>query len=141
MAKETLPLETSCICIRMRRAARQVKDFYDQILAPAGISAAQYSLLINLSRMEGCGTGELAQAVQHEKSTLVRTLQPLLDAGRIEDRSPRPSRRRQLYLTPEGKRVLHLALPLWKEAQKALRSRLGKDSEQFMATLRLFDSL
>ena len=141
MSEASRIADTACICARMRRAAQRIKDFYDGILAPAGVSSAQYGLLANLSRMEGCGTGELARALGHEKSTLVRTLQPLLQAGYIEDRSPRASRRRQLYLTPEGGCVVQQATPLWKEAQRAMRSRLGEGNEQLTAILSVFDGL
>lgn len=133
--------ETSCICARMRRAARRIKEFYDETLAPAKVTSAQYALLANISRMEGCGTGELARAVGHEKSTLVRTLQPLLHANHIEDRSPKGSRRRCLHLTQKGKDALATATPLWKEAQKEIRSRLGEDREHFLGVLRVFDDL
>ena len=125
----------ACICIRMRRAAQRVTDVYDHALKPAGISINQYSLLINISRLESCGTGELARHVRLEKSTLVRTLPPLLKAGFIIDCSPAGSRRRQLELTPLGRKVLEQAIPLWETAQHVLRAKLGA---RFDACMEIF---
>lgn len=125
MKKRSYIPASPCVCINLRRIAQKVTDFYDNALKPAGVSVNQYSLLVNISRMEGCGTGELAQRVRLEKSTLVRTLQPLLRDGFIVDKSSGPSRRRQLYLTPPGESVLKKAFPLWSKAQEEVAVKLG----------------
>ena len=132
--------ETACICIRLRRVAQKITDFYDETLRPAGISVNQYSLLSNISRMEGCGTGELAQKVKLEKSTLVRTLQPLLRDGLITDKSSEGNRRRQIYLTPHGQDVLKKAIPLWDKAQRDIVSKLGTSHEMLMEIFGKVDS-
>ena len=131
----------ACVCIRMRRVAYRVTDFYDQALEPAGISINQYSLLVNISRLERCGTGELARHVRLEKSTLVRTLQPLLKTGLIIDCSPEGNRRRQLALTPLGQDILKQALPLWENAQNALRARLGKSFDELMEFFEILEKI
>lgn len=118
--------------------AQKVTDFYDKALKPAGISLNQYSLLVNLGGIEGCGTGELAQRVKLEKSTLVRTLQPLLRDGLVVDRSPVGSRRRQLYLTPLGRKVMKKAFPLWTKAQEDTAANLGKSLDELMT---LFENI
>ena len=123
---------TPCVCINLRRIAQKVTDFYDKTLEPAGVSVNQYSLLVNVSRREGCGTGELARRVKLEKSTLVRTLAPLLRDGLIVDESTGKSRRRQLFLTPAGEDVLKKAFPLWNEAQEAMAGKLGKSHQQLL---------
>lgn len=119
-----------CVCITFRRIAQKLTDIYDKALAPVGVSVNQYSLLVNVARMEGCGTGELAQQVRQEKSTLVRTLHPLLRDGLIVDESSPESRRRRLFLTPRGEDVLKKAFPLWKKAQKEVITKLGKCHEE-----------
>ena len=127
-----------CLCIRMRRAAQKVTDFYDQMLSSTGLTVNQFSLLVNISRMEGCGTGELARKVGQEKSTLVRTLQPLIRNGLVKDRSSEGERRRRLYLTPQGTATLTKAVPLWKKAQTALAEKLGTTHT---ALLEIFDGI
>ena len=130
--------EVPCLCIKLRRVAQKVTDLYDTTLKPAGVSVNQYSLLVNISRMEGCGTGELAQRVRLEKSTLVRTLQPLLRSGLIEDRASGEVRRRRLYISPQGKDVLRQAFPLWQKAQEELAATLG---DNYSSLITLFDQL
>ncbi|MDR1396137.1 MAG: MarR family winged helix-turn-helix transcriptional regulator [Desulfarculales bacterium] len=107
-------------------------DFYDRALRPVGITTNQYFLLASIRQMEGCGSGELAQRAGLEKSTLVRTLQPLLREGLIVDKSPPKARKRQLYLTVSGKEVFREALPLWRRAQDEIGVKLGRSHDELM---------
>lgn len=133
--------KTPCLCIRLRRAAQRMTDFYSRMLAPVKLTVNQFSLLNNLSRMEGCGTGELARKVGQDKSTLVRTLQPLLRDGLINDHSSEDDRRRQLFLTPQGRSILDRAIPLWQEAQAELVVKLGKKQAELMEFFDKLDSI
>jgi DNA-binding MarR family transcriptional regulator len=135
-----LPKEP-CICIGFRRIARKFTDFYDKYLQPAGIGANQFSLLVNIDRMEGCAIGELARKINLEKSTLVRTLQPLLRAELIVDKSQAKTRKRELYLTPAGKEVLQKALPLWTEAQENVKAKLGWRHDELVEIFKRIKSL
>lgn len=123
---------TPCVCINLRRIAQKVTDFYDKTLEPVGVTVNQYSLLVGISRREGCGTGELARRVKLEKSTLVRTLAPLLRDGLIVDESTGNNRRRRLFLTPAGEDVLKKAFPLWNEAQETVTGKLGKNHQELL---------
>ena len=137
--RDSLPRKV-CVCINFRRIARKVTELYDRALQPVGVSINQYSLLVNISRMEGCGTGELAQRVRLEKSTLVRTLQPLLRDGLIVDRSSGARRRRRLCLTPAGRDVLERAFPLWNKAQEEISAKSGMSYEEMLALFRRMES-
>ena len=116
-----------CYCINVRRAANRITDFYDRLLHPFGISINQFCILNNLSMMSGCGTGELANQLQLEKSTLVRSLKPLQEVGYVEDTSAPGSRSRQLRLTRKGEYILAQAKPSWEAAQKQVKAKLGSD--------------
>lgn len=129
--------KSKCICINFRRFANKITAFYDKCLASAGISVNQYSLLVNLSQIEGCGTGELARRVRLEKSTLVRTLKPLLRDGFIIDKASE-TRGRSLHLSSRGKKVVQKALPLWKKAQARAAEKIGLSQTELD---RLFSSL
>jgi DNA-binding MarR family transcriptional regulator len=126
-----LPTEP-CICINLRRIGLKVTELYDKALKPVGLSATQYSLLVNLCREEGCGTGELAKRVKLEKSTVVRTLQPLLRDGFIVDTSTGGGRRRCLCMTPSGEDILQKAFPLWRVAQEEVTGKLGMSYAQLV---------
>lgn len=131
--------ENPCICINLRRLSQKATEFYDQALKPLGVSVNQYSLLVNISRLEGCGTGQLARCVRLEKSTLVRTLQPLFRDGLIVDTSDGEKRKRRIYLTPEGESVLKKAFPLWKKAQEDIATELGVRYDELMDFLGKLD--
>lgn len=132
--------QKACVCINFRRIANTITELYDRALKPLGVSVNQYSLLVNTSRMEGCGTGELAQRVKLEKSTLVRTLRPLLRDGLIVDKSSDARRRRRLYLTPTGEEVLKNAFPLWSKAQEEVIAGIGMDYDELVALFLRIDS-
>lgn len=125
-----------CLCTQMRLASLQLTEFYDQALQGAGIRINQYSLLVNIARLGTCGTGELAQKVGLEKSTLVRTLKPLIAQGLIDDLAPDSARKRQLRLSPAGEQTLALAIPLWEQAQSRLAENYGEHYAHMMGFLR-----
>ncbi|MDL2285305.1 MarR family winged helix-turn-helix transcriptional regulator [Desulfovibrio sp. OttesenSCG-928-F07] len=129
-----IPL-TPCICISLRRLSQKATDVYDQALKPLGISVNQYSLLVSIARLEGCGTGQLARYIKQDKSTLVRTLPPLLRDGLIVDKSTDENRKRRLYITPAGESVLEKAFPVWEKAQKDIAIELGVDYDELMSFL------
>jgi DNA-binding MarR family transcriptional regulator len=115
-----------CTCLLLRRATRVVSQLYDDHLRPAGLRTTQFSLLATLRGDEGVAMGELASRLSTDRTTLTRTLKPLLDAGWVTSRpDPADRRRTRLALTPDGRATLRAAIPLWREAQRELRERLG----------------
>lgn len=129
--RDYLPSEP-CVCINLRRIGLKITDLYDKALKPIGLTATQYSLLINIGHMEGCGTGELAKRVNLERSTLVRTLHPLFQKGLIIDKASGKRRRRNLYLTSDGEDILKKAYPLWLEVKEEALRRLGMSYEDLL---------
>lgn len=129
-----------CICIKLRRITQKVTDLYDKALSPMGITVNQYSLLVNIGRIEGCCISELASQVKQEKSTLVRTLQPLFRDELIFDSSSAENRKRQLFLTTKGKATLKKAIPLWSEVQEEVAGKLGPNYEELMCIFEQVDS-
>lgn len=120
--------KSSCHCINLRRANRAVTDFYDRTLAACGVTVNQYSLLSNIKRSDGVSVSALADAMGLERSTLVRTLRPLLESGLVEDRAAPGTRNRRLHLTASGEETLHCGRPLWKSAQREIERNLGADN-------------
>lgn len=116
-----------CHCVNLRRANKAVTEFYDLRLRPCGVTISQFSLLRNLERLDDASVSDLAHAMGLERSTLVRNLRPLFEAGLIEDRSAAGSRNRQLHLTRSGKKVLTKGGPLWDGAQREFEEKLGGD--------------
>jgi DNA-binding MarR family transcriptional regulator len=111
----------------LRRTARRLTQAYDQALRPSGLRLTQYSVLANLTRRGGLSITDLAELLAMERTTLTRNLRPLERAGWVRV-GPGPDRRsRAVEITPAGRRVFDQALPLWREAERAFRRRLGRD--------------
>lgn len=132
-------LPTLCLCTNLRRAARGVSKHYDAALQGCGITAAQYSLLRHLQRLEQPSISSLAQAVGLERSTLGRNLRVLEGEGLITLAEGNDLRNRVVLLTELGLARLDLAQPLWALAQQRLVERLGEDNNE--ALIKLLDQL
>ena len=119
--------KTSCYCINLRRAANWLTTYYDSILKPLGISITQYSLLSSLSKLRSCTANDLAIHVGLERTTVVRTIKPLLEKSLVEDIQEKGVRKRKYQLTEKGNNILDKARPLWQFAQKDIEDRFGVD--------------
>lgn len=127
----------SCTCLRLRKAARRVTQIYDQILAPAGVTLTQFSLLAHLYAGQGLSVGELAEALVTDPTTLTRNLKPLVDRGLVQIVQDEDDRRRRVIAsTATGRGVLSAAYPLWRRAQAHIAHLLGESE-----TLRLNKAL
>jgi len=119
--------KSGCYCINLRRAANTLSGLYGEFLTPIGLSVNQFSLLINLNRLETGSISDLANFVGLERTTLVRTLKPLIDRRLISDNSTTGQRNRSLQLTEMGKQTIEQGLPLWESAQAEIERRIGKE--------------
>ena len=113
-----------------------LSEIYDASLKPAGVTVAQYYLLINLSRLGSANITHWAQRVGLDRSTMVRNIKPLQARGYVETTE---GRGKVFTLTSEGKHVLELAVPLWECAQEKIQAALGDDDAQ--ALLRISEKL
>ena len=120
--------KTSCYCINSRRLSNLITNKYDKHLQEINLTVNQYSLLVNINQLEICSVSDLAIYVGLERTTLVRTLKPLFDKKLIEDISEINQRNRQIKITLKGKEVLEKGKPLWKQAQKEIEDKIGKDN-------------
>jgi DNA-binding MarR family transcriptional regulator len=115
---------SECYCTNLRRGAGTVTEFYDRFFADVGLSAAQYYLLINLSRMGEANAAQWARRVGLERSTLVRNVRLLVQKGWVGEGGP--GRGHRYTLTPAGRDLLEQAVPRWQAAQQALKEVLGE---------------
>lgn len=120
--------KTSCYCINSRRLSNLITNKYDKHLQEINLTVNQYSLLVNINQLEICSVSDLAIYVGLERTTLVRTLKPLFDKKLIEDISETSQRNRQIKITQKGKEILEKGKPLWKQAQKEIEDKIGKDN-------------
>lgn len=128
---------SKCFCTNLRRSANAVTEYYDRWFGDLELTAAQYYLLINLSRLDHVNAADWARYVGLERSTLVRNAQGLLRRGWIEESGP--GRGKQFRLTQAGKALLEQAVPRWERAQAEMQSLLGQ--EDAAALLRITEKL
>ena len=128
-------LESQCLCINLRRAARGVSRHYDGALDGFGINVAQYSLLCNLKRLDQPSISTLAEAMGLDRSTLGRNLRVLEGEGLVKLAEGADLRNRLVYLTEAGEARLMAALPAWEAAQQRLVERLGEDKRALLVGL------
>lgn len=135
MKKLSSKIKSDCYCIRLRRAANTVSHLYDCYLDSVGLSITQYSLLSNLRKIEHCSVTDLANRIGLERTTVVRTLRPLLERGLIEDISADRQRNRILNVTEKGLEVLSKSKVMWNDAQSRIEQRIGEDRVNTMLEL------
>ena len=124
--------ESPCYCTNLRRSANAVSDYYDARLRPSGLTAAQYYLLLNLSRLGSANMTRWAEHVGLGRSTMVRNIHLLESRGLI---APAEGRGRTFTLSEAGRTALDAAMPLWEGAQGELEGFLGAEDAQ--AVLRI----
>ena len=66
-----------CTCFNVRRASRAVTQFYDDIMAPSGIKATQFTMLGAVALMGPASVTRLAEHLALDRTTLTRNLKVL----------------------------------------------------------------
>jgi DNA-binding MarR family transcriptional regulator len=125
------PQPLVCTGARLRRLTRRVTAFYEHHMRGSGLKLSQYSLLMQLSEVPQSLT-LLADRMEIDRTTLTRSLQPLLDQGWVAESSGPDARQRLFVRTASGTRARSAARKYWRQAQLALEQHLGSD---FVANL------
>src|ERR1700761_7692840 len=129
----TVPFETTlrvrdcCLCLHVQRAARALARYFDEALRPVGLTNGQFSLLMSLNRPEPPGMGSVASLLAMDRTTLTAALKPLERRGLVTvAKDPSDRRGRRLSLTPEGRRLLASAVPIWERTHQEVESLLSE---------------
>lgn len=132
----TKAAKSLCYCTNLRRSANSISAYYDQVLQPAELTAAQYYLLINLSRLKTANITHWAEHVGLDRSTMVRNIKVLQTRGLIEAAE---GHGKAFTLSAKGASALETAIPLWQTAQAQMEGLLGKEDAE--ALLRISGKL
>jgi DNA-binding MarR family transcriptional regulator len=125
------PQPLVCTGARLRRLTRRVTAFYEHHMRESGLKLSQYSLLAQLSEDPQSLT-TLAGRMEIDRTTLTRSLQPLLEQGWVAESTGTDARQRLFIRSPSGTRARNEARKYWRRAQAALEQHLGGD---FVANL------
>lgn len=124
-----------CTCFAVRKLARRLTQLYDAELAAAGMTVTQFGILAQLRTGEGSSISALARALGMERSTLSRTLAPLIEAGWVAPAEGPDARRTVLLATPAGRAAWKAAVPHWAAAQAKVEAALGEQAAQSFTAL------
>jgi DNA-binding MarR family transcriptional regulator len=121
-------------CFAIRQAARYVSQLYDRHLAHVGLTITQFSLIGRLKRVGPMTMKQLAEAMRMQRTTLVRTIQPLRRNGLVSSEALGTDvRTLSIALTAAGEERLKAGRVHWYAAQAEFEHRFG---EQRAAALR-----
>lgn len=121
-------------CFAIRQAARYVSQLYDRHLAHVGLTITQFSLLGRLKRTGPMTMKQIAEVMRMQRTTLVRTLQPLRRDGLVSSEAlSGDARALSIALTAAGDERLNAGRKHWYAAQAEFEHRFG---EQRAAALR-----
>ena len=124
-----MPMVTSpeeCNCFAVRAAARHITQVYDQVLAPTGLRATQFSILAKLKRLGPLTINMLARDMVMDRTTLGRNILPLERDGLIRIEATKSDRRaKELHLTKAAEKRLQVAHERWSEAQSRFETTFG----------------
>ncbi|WP_300304312.1 MarR family winged helix-turn-helix transcriptional regulator [Ferrovibrio sp.] len=139
---DILPFETTimvrdtCLCLHVQRAARALARRFDEVLRPMGLTNGQFSLLMSLNRPQPANISQVASVLAMDRTTLTAYLKPLERRGLVNvSPDPDDKRTRRLTLTPDGRKLLVKALPVWKRTHAEI-DRLVGDPDHLRADLR-----
>ncbi len=74
----------NCTCMHSRRSSRAVTQYYDAVLAPAGLSSTQLTLLATISLGKSQSLKEIADRIGMTPSALTHMLKPMFEQDLIE---------------------------------------------------------
>jgi DNA-binding MarR family transcriptional regulator len=121
----TLRVRDCCLCLHVQRAARTLARRFDDALRPIGLTNGQFSLLMSLNRPEPAGLASVATLLAMDRTTLTAALKPLQRRGLLTvGKDPADRRGRRLSLTPAGKTLLALAIPVWEQTHRDVEALL-----------------
>ena len=124
---------TPCYCHALRAAARKATALYDEALAPAGLTVAQFALLRRIEHAGAVTVTELARVAELDRSTAGRNVKTLERLGFVAMVATKDKRETAARLTAEGVAALARAAPLWEAAQARIESALGDGARQLRA--------
>lgn len=114
-----------CACEGLRRAARAISRLYEEALAPFGLTATQFAILVATHLRGAVPLSRLAERLVLDRTSLYRAVRPMVRRGVLRIAPGRTGRERLAVLTGPGRRLIERALPAWEETQRRFVEALG----------------
>lgn len=120
----------NCFSLASRRLSRVIGQIYDKALVGSGLKITQFSVLtaVGYAQDQDLPLGVIAKAIDMDKSTLTRALNPLVRDGFVILSKGEDRRQRSVKLTSAGHLLLAEATVSWSKAQSQIETLLGETS-------------
>ena len=115
-----------CLAVRVRLLNRTITGIYDETLRPLGMTVGQLNILVTVAKLGPVSPGDVARRLNMEKSTLSRNVDRMRGRDWIVVSSGTSGRHQTLEISPQGRKLLERAAPLWKKAQAQAKAMLGQ---------------
>jgi DNA-binding MarR family transcriptional regulator len=134
----THEVRDSCLCLHVQRAARALARHFDDALRPVGLTNGQFSLMMSLNRPEPPDMIAVASLLGMDRTTLTAALKPLQRRRLLKvTADPADRRSRVMTLTPNGRRLLARAVPVWRRTHTSIEALLPDGNpDRFRKNLR-----
>lgn len=128
---------TDYLCFRMGAIARKMTRYYNNKLAPYGITIVQSWVLFYLFRQKSSSLKEIANAVQLDSPVVTGLVDRLVKEGLvIREEDPEDRRSLKISLTPRGRQVVEEIAPVVAEYNQRIRNIIpDNDAETFERAL------
>lgn len=131
-----------CYYLKLRWAEMLSRKFYNKRMMDCGITGRQFTLLFIIKYNGGSSLSELGDMMNLDRSTINRSIQPLLKKGLLEDRKAEGQRNSSIWLTERGEEVFNESSKSWNKAQEDFAKLYTKEElEKFDSTLELLKRL
>src|SRR5271169_2555651 len=121
LRSDALQAIAACAGWNSRLAARRITQFLEKRMTGSGLSIAQFGLMAQIATASDDTLGALAERLGLDQSSLSRNLHALERDGLVEIAVVESDlRRRAVWLTEKGARLLEGAMPVWRSAHAAL---------------------
>src|SRR6516165_3762252 len=113
------------LCLHVQRAARALARRFHDALRPIGLTNGQFSLMMSLNRPEPPDMGAVASLLGMDRTTLTAAVKPLQRRRLLKITvDPADRRSRFITMTPQGRRLLARAVPVWRRTHVAVEALL-----------------
>ena len=116
---------SECVAVRLRMLNRVVTNIYDDALRSLDLKVSQMNILVAAAKMGTARPIEVCNHLHLNVSTLSRNVERMKSRGWLEVVPDEDGRSQPFRLTPQGRKLLDKAIPVWSEAQKQVRKVLG----------------
>lgn len=120
-------LSGPCACTTLRKAARAIGRVYDDALADAGMTTAQFAILRHVSRGQPLPLSRLADGLVMDRTSLYRALAPIEARGWVKV-SAGSGKTKLASLTPEGRAAMEGAEAGWAGVQRRIVGTMGAEA-------------